>query len=137
MKRGQKWLMIALLAVGILLVGAMAGLAIYNNANHAIFMNDHQVQAYNQAITNQARANGTIAKDEFVLIDDVSKDAGGHTNVSVRVYKAQDSAQEGDFLHLRYSQLAEDAPLLYMANGTARLLNDSLDQIVITVKYVR
>ena len=137
MKSGQKWLVTALVLVGVLLVGALIGLAIYNHANHAIFMKEAQVKAYNQAITNQARANGTIAKDEFVLIEDVSKDAGGHTNVTVRVYKVQEGAQESDFLHLRYSQLPDHAPLLYMANGTARLLNDSLDQIVITVKYVR
>lgn len=126
-------LAVALLAVGVVLIGFYA----YNHADHAKNLEETEIAAYNTAITAAARKAGSIRDDEFILIDTISKEVGGNTNISIRVYKLPDGAKQADYMGLRVSDLPEDFGPEFMARGTARLIDDSMDRIVVTVNYVR
>lgn len=119
------------------LAGVLIGRYIYNNKDHAADLQQAEIAEYNAAITAAARRAGSIGEQEFVLIDTISKQAGGHTDITIRVYQLPDGARQEEYMNLRVSDLPVDFAPAYMAHGTARLLEDSLQRIVVSVAYVR
>ena len=135
--RKKKPLLIFLAVVAVLCVAAVAALVGYNRIDHSRLMNKEKVIQYNNAITTMARGYNSIAAEEFILIDTVHKEQGGHTKVTFQVYRLPEGHAVSTYAHLRMRDVPADFAPEYMGSGTATLLNDSLDRILVTVAYAK
>ena len=137
-KRNHTKLILILLAiVAVAIVGSIVGVQIYNHADHGKVMGDSTVSDYNTAITKAARAYNYITQQEFILIDTVSKELGKNTDVTFRVYQIPEGSDWTAWQGWKVSDGPANFPAEYVGNGTARLLYDSLDKIVINVAYFK
>ena len=137
MSKKPKLLVILLCCVAALLVVAVVGIHIYNNADHGKTMNDATVTDYNVAITEAARSYGSIGEQEFILIDTVSKELGKNTDITFRVYQLPDGGDWTAYQNYKVSDVPSDFAPDYVGHGTARLLEGSLEKIVVNVMYVK
>lgn len=126
-------LLVAVIAIGSVFLGRY----IYNHADHAAGLDTPEIADYNTAITAAARKAGKIGADEFVIIDTITKTAGGNTDIAIHVYRLPDGGTDADYTGLRVSDLPEDFVPELMATGTARLIKDSLDAIYVSVVYLK
>ena len=137
MKQKNKILLAVLAVVAVLCVGGVAVLLSYGSVDHSKFMSKTQVTEYNTAITAAARGYNSITKEEFVLIDTVSKTMGSHTEVTYRVYRLPEGKQLSDYLSLTAGDVPADFAPEHVGNGTARLVNGTLDRIIVTIAYFK
>lgn len=131
----KKPLLILLAVVAALCVAAVAAQMGYNRIDHSKLMNKEAIIRYNNAITTMARGYNSIAAEEFILIDTVHKQQGDHTTVTFRVYRLPEGHAVSTYAHLRVRDVPADFAPELMGEGTATLLGDSLDRILVTVAY--
>jgi len=137
MRKKNKLLLIVLVVIAVLAAAGAAAWIGYNNMDHSAILGDENVARYNSAITASARAYNSIRPDEFVLIDTVSKELGGNTNITFRVYKLPEGATFTDYQHLRVQDVPANFVPEYVGNGTARLMEGSLERIIVSVTYYK
>ncbi len=137
MRKKSKILLIIFLIVAVLAAAGAAAWISYNNMDHSAILGDENVARYNGAITASARAYNSIRPDEFVLIDTVSKELGGNTNATFRVYKLPEGAKFTDYQYLRVQDVPANFAPEYVGSGTARLMEGSLERIIVSITYYK
>ena len=135
MRKKSKTLLIFLAVVAVLCLAAVAAMFGYSRIDHSKLMNKETIIQYNNAITTMARGYNSITTEEFILIDTVHKEQGGHTKVTFQIYRLPKGHVVSTYAHLRVRDLPADFAPEHMGTGTATLLDDSLDRILITVAY--
>ena len=131
----KKPLLIFLAVVAVLCVAAVAARAGYNHIDHGKLMNKETIVQYNNAITTMAQRYNSISAEEFILIDTVQKQHGDHTTVTFHIYRLPEGHAVSTYAHLRVRDIPADFAPERMGEGTATLLGDSLDRILVTVAY--
>ena len=137
MHKKNKKLLIVLAIIALLSIAAVATVLVYDRVDHSGLIGKSEVSQYNTAITATARGYSSIATDEFVIIDTVSKELDGHTNITFRVYKLPEGDLVSKYASLKVGDLPADFAPDYVGNGKAQLVNGSLTKIIITVTYFK
>lgn len=96
-----------------------------------------RIEEYNTSITQAARKAGKITQQDFVLVDTITEGKDGHEDVTLRVYRVAEGEDADDYMHLQVSDLPADFAPEYMGSGTARLLNGSLESVVLDLNFIR
>lgn len=133
----RKMLLIGGIALAAVMIMAGVLLGWHLLAGQEPSLEGAQIAEYNAAITAVARKGNKIGSNDFILIDQLSKGKDGHTDVTIRVYRLPEGADQADYMHLQVGDLPESFGPEYMGHGTARLLNGSLSSIVLNVTYIR
>lgn len=136
MKKTRIYILIIALIL-LALTGFLVGRYIYNHIDHGKTLSDASIADYNVAITEAARSYGSIGKNEFILIDTVSKELGKNTDITFRVYQLPDGEDWTAYHGWKVSDVPAGFAPDYMGRGTARLLQGSLEKIVVNVMYVK
>jgi hypothetical protein len=118
-------LLLAVLMLGVLLAGCKEE------------MTDDRIREYNTSITLAARKAGKITQQDFILIETITEGKDGHEDVTLRIYRVAEGQDADAYRNLRVSDLPEDFGPEHMGNGTARLLNGSLESIVLNLNFIR
>ena len=134
-KKKQKLLLIALAVVAVLSVAAVIFVLSYDHIDHGTTLSKSEISQYNIAITAAARSYKAITSSEIVIIDTVSKELGGHTEITFRVYQLPEGKTDAAYMELRVSDLPADFAPDHLGNGTARLVNGSKERIIVNVTY--
>lgn len=121
-------LLAVLFAVG---VGSVGGYLVYNynSSNQASWLSEQEKRDMNQALAEQAQAQGLLESGQLVVISKVDREYGGDTQVKFQVYDPSDETDRNAAAAYRSTQAKKDDTLTLVGTGSAILKEDSLQEI--------
>ncbi len=101
----------------------------YNTTNQASWLSADDTFGYNEAATKQAQKAGLIAEDEILLLNKVSKQLGGDTGITFKVYRVLEGENAENLMQYRSGKLPENAKVEQTGVASATFIMDQIGNI--------
>lgn len=127
-KRTQIILWVCIVAAVIAIAGIGYGLYAhnYNNRNHAQNMEENELFQLNYTLTVFGRNNNVIGSNDVLILDTMTKEMGGDTQITFVIYRYTNESDLNRALKMTAAEIAEDPSFEYMGNGTVTMVEDEI-----------
>lgn len=125
----RKLIIIISVAVALIAIAAVAyGIYArhYNDQNHAENLSSSDRSSYNYALTAFGRTNSIIGDKDVLVLDTISKELGGDSQITFVIYRYSSESDLNDALKMSAEQIAQDARFEYVGTGTVALVDDEI-----------
>lgn len=139
MKKRKITVLLIVLAAA-LLIGIGVGIyaAFYNNHDHMADMTDKELYEFNYVLTAFGRNAELTADNEVLILETMTKNLGGDTEVTFKIYHYERESDLSAALDMTNQQISENSSYTYMGHGTVTLVDDSFAGMSnMKVMYVR
>lgn len=116
----------------VLLVAALAGIGVgiyakhYHSLNHAEDLTGDELFEYNYVLTVFGRNKQVISSNDVLIVDTVTKNLGGDTEITFFIYRYTSESDLDAALRMSAEQIAADSRFEYMGTGTVSMIRDEI-----------
>ncbi len=108
-----------------LLAGIWVYAAYYRNQDHADSLKGDELYEYNYLLTVFGRNNSLTGDNELLIVDSISKNLGGDTQVTFRIYHYEKESDLLPGLKMTREEIEKNASYEYVGFGEVTLVDDA------------
>lgn len=112
--------------VAALLIGLAVFSVVYNNQDHAGALKGDDLYQYNYFLTVFGRNNSLTGDDEVLIVDSISKNLGGDTQIVFYIYHYENESDLMPALEMTRQEIEKNASYEYVGFGEVTLVDDKI-----------